>query len=81
MRRCAGCGGFFDGDECPNDHSHIAGYRPPPPDPFVELVGRLVRHQGMVCVIVGEADENGMVGLSYLHERVRASPDDVERIN
>lgn len=29
MRRCEACGRFFDADECPGDHSHIAGYEPP----------------------------------------------------
>jgi hypothetical protein len=29
MRRCEACGRFFDGDECPGDHSHIESYVPP----------------------------------------------------
>lgn len=81
MRRCEACGGFFDADYCPSDHSHIVGYVPPPPPeppPFVDLRGRVVRYGNDVCVIVSQSDEE--YGLSVLHERVRAPVQDVEEI-
>lgn len=85
MRRCAACGGFFDADECPNDHSHIDEYVPPKPVTYPEMRGRIVRYQwpnsGPVhCVVVDEPDEDGKVGLMVLNAHVRVSPDDIEEI-
>ncbi len=48
---------------------------------YKRLRGCVVKHEDSVCVIVSEPDENGMVGLSYLHERVRVNADDVEEID
>lgn len=82
IRRCLACGGFFDADECPNDHSYIEAYMPSLPPPVTsEMRGRVVRYQGQFCVVVGNRDENGMVGLSPLHERIRAYQKDLERID
>ena len=82
MSRCGACGIFFEGDACPNDHSDIPEYVPPKPLPdFAEMRGRVVGYSGMVCVIVDNPDEEGLIGLSPLHPRVRVNPDDVERID
>jgi hypothetical protein len=85
VRRCQACGAFFDGDECPTDHSDIPGYTPPQPVPYPELSGKVVRYEwpgsGPVnCVIVDEPDEDGKVGLMVLNAHVRVNPDDVEEI-
>ncbi len=85
MRRCAACGGFFDAEECPNDHSHIEEYQPPKPLPYPELRGRVVAYQwpggGMVhCVVCDQPDEDGTVGLMVLNPHVRAPLQDVEEI-
>ncbi len=82
MRRCAACGGFFDAEECPNDHSHIEGYAPPKqPD----LRGKVVTYQwpnsGVVhCVVCDYPDEDGRVGLMVLSPDVRVSLNDIEEI-
>ncbi len=86
MRRCAACGGFFDGSHCPNDHSHIEEYRPVPPPAYPDIRGKVVAYEWpstgtMVhCVVVDEPDEDGKVGLMVLNAHVRVSPDDIEEI-
>ncbi len=87
MRRCGACGVFFEGDECPTDHSDIPGYEPPLPLPpkAYPVLGAIVVYEwpnsGPVnCVIVDAPDEDGKVGLMVLNAHVRVSLDDVEEI-
>lgn len=80
MRRCHGCGAFYDGPECPGDHSHIAETWP-----GTGHIGRIVSYDwpgsGTVrCMIVSDPDEDGLVGLMVLNENVRVTLDDVKEI-
>jgi len=91
VRRCLACGAFFDGDACPNDHSHIETWAPPPLPPerlptLGELRGRVVSvrfaggDQPVFGVITDNADAQGTVGFMPLNTRVRVHMDDVEEI-
>jgi hypothetical protein len=78
-RRCPVCGGFYEGDDCPNTPNH-------PIIPPTYDIGSLVRFpwptsgDPTVGIIVTEADEDGMVGVHYLNPNVRVPLDDVEEI-
>jgi hypothetical protein len=89
MRRCSACGGFFDAEECPNDHSHIEGYTPPVPEPapYIELRGRVViakwpsTGDPVLGVITDAEDEDGNVGFAVLTPNIRVPLHDLERID
>jgi hypothetical protein len=90
MRRCEACGGFFDADYCPNDHSHIRGYVPPPPPekpPLPELRGRVASIKWpstgdtVLGILTDAADDDGNVGFAVLTPNIRVPLDDLERID
>lgn len=89
MKRCAACGGFFDAEECPHDHSHIEGWVPRPQTetvPYPELRGRVVAvrfpggEQPVLGVITDNEDDDGTVAFMPLHSRVRVPIEDIEEI-
>jgi hypothetical protein len=88
MKRCQACGGFFEAEYCPNDHTHIEGYRPPLPQPapYIELRGRVVLAKWpstgdlVLGVITDSEDENGTVGFSVLSPNIRVNVHDLEEI-
>ncbi len=87
MRRCVACGRFFDGDECPSDHSHIEEYTPAaplPPPPYEDIRGKLVTitwpSTGILtnCVVCDLPDDDGEVGLMVLAPNIRVALHDIQ---
>jgi hypothetical protein len=88
MRRCEACGGFFDGEECPNDHSHIEEYNPAPVSaPYIEVRGRIATYLWpstgdiVLGLIIDSPDEDGNVGFAVLTPNIRVPMHDLERID
>ena len=87
MRRCPACGGFFDGDACPNTHLPDSDdiLLPRLPAPLKARVGKIVTYDWpnsgpVYCIVTSEMDEDGKVGLMVLNEHVRVCVQDVEEI-
>ncbi len=88
VRRCIACGGFFDAQECPNDHSNIEGFMPAVPivARYKELRGRVVSFpwpssgEIVTGVLTDNEDTEGLVGVMVLNPSIRVSVDDLKEI-
>ena len=78
MKRCAACGRFFDGEDCPTDHSFVEVYTPPPVE-IESLLGHWTTYQldgeaypalyvDETRVVVFGPGENGHVGVYTVGE-------------
>lgn len=82
-RRCPGCGAWFDGDVCINQHDEP--FEPLPPLINASRIGNFVTYDWpgsgpILCMIISDADDDGQLGLMVLNENVRVPLDDVKEI-